>query len=330
MRMIVVEDKLLKSLNMRFMVKILHKVTFTIITLMICIAVAKSQQDPMFTYYMFNQITVNPGYAGSGEVANVMALYRQQWAGMEGAPKTTNIAGNTPLPKIDCGFGLSLLTDKIGPTKQTGVFADFSYQLKVSEKAKLGMGIKAGFTYYKANFLDIQTTTPNDIAFSQDIDGDIKANFGIGLFYYTNDFYAGFSIPKLLNNELTLGYNVNNEKLSAATRNYYFIAGKVFSLNDKLKFRPSTLIKMTKGAPMQMDITANFILYDKFWLGAMYRTGSAFGVLVQVQLAKTVRIGYAYDFTTNQLKDYNSGTHEIMVSFDFFTGKNKIRSPRYF
>jgi len=328
--MIEIEEELLKSLNMRYMVKKIQKAAFIVIILLIDTTVAKSQQDPMFTYYMFNQISVNPGYAGSGEVANVMALYRQQWAGMEGAPQTTNIAGNTPLPKIDCGFGLSLLTDKIGPTKQTGVFADFSYQLKLSKKAKLGMGIKAGFTYYKANFLDIQTTTPNDIAFSKNIDGDIKSNFGIGFFYYTNTVYAGFSIPKLLNNELTLGYSVNNEKLSAATRNYYFIAGKVFNLNENLKFRPSTLIKMTKGAPMQLDLTANFILYDKFWLGAMYRTGSAFGAMIQVQLAKTVRIGYAYDYTTNQLNDYNSGTHEIMINFDFFTGKNKIRSPRYF
>ncbi len=315
---------------MIYKVKIILKAALTSIILMMWILVARSQQDPMFTQYMFNQVTVNPGYAGSGEVANVMALYRQQWAGMDGAPKTTNIAGNTPLPKIDCGFGLSLITDKIGPTKQTGFFADYSYQLKVSEKAKLGMGLKAGFTYYKANFLDIQTIDDNDVAFGRDFDGDVKANFGIGFFYYTNSFYAGFSIPKLLNNDLTTGNSVDNEKLSLSERHYYFIAGKVFNLNEKLKFRPSTLIKINKGAPVQVDLSANFILYDKFWLGAMYRIGSAFGAMIQVQLIKTIRVGYAYDYTTTYLKRYNSGTHEILVSFDFFTGKNKIRSPRYF
>ncbi len=306
------------------------KATLTIIILLFCLNVALSQQDPMFTQYMFNQVTVNPGYAGSGEVANVTLIDRQQWAGMEGAPKTFNIAANTPLRNISCGVGLSLVVDKIGPTKQTGFFADYSYQLKVSDKAKLGMGLKAGFTYYKANLLDIQTTEGDDVAFARNIDGDVKANFGIGFFYYTKSFYAGFSVPKLLNNDLTTGNSVNNEKLSLSERHYYIIAGKVFDLNPKLKLRPSLLTKITKGAPMQVDLTANFIYMEKFWLGAMYRIGNSFGFMAQIQLLKTLRVGYAYDLTTTYLSKYNSGSHEIMVSFDFFTGKNKIRSPRYF
>ena len=284
----------------------------------------------MFTQYMFNQIAVNPGYAGSGEVANATVLNRQQWVGMEGAPRTFAITANTPISKIDCGLGLSLITDKIGPTQQTGFFLDYAYHLKVSKKGKLGMGIKAGFTHYKANFQDIQTTTANDVAFSQNIDGDVKANFGVGFFYYTKDFYAGFSVPKLLKSDLTTGSSVTNEKLSVSERHYYFIVGNVFDLNEKLKFRPSALAKINKGTPMQIDLTANFILLEKFWLGAMYRIGNAFGFIAQIQLIKSLRVGYAYDITTTHLKKYNSGTHEIMVSFDFFTGKNKIRSPRYF
>ena len=315
---------------MRYIAKIILKTTLISIILLICITVAKSQQDPMFTQYMFNQVTVNPGYAGSGEVANATVLDRQQWAGFDGAPKTFNLTANAPIPKINCGVGFSMITDKIGPTKQTGFFVDYSYQLKVSEKGKLGMGIKGGFTYYKANLLDIQTTTDNDVAFARNIDGDVKANFGIGFFYYTNDFYAGFSVPKLLRNDLTTGFSVNNEKLSVSERHYYIIAGKVFDLNEKLKFRPSVLTKINKGAPLQIDLTANFILNEKIWLGAMYRIGNAFGAMVQFQLIKTLRVGYAYDLTTTHLRRYNSGTHEIMVSFDFFTGKNKIRSPRYF
>jgi type IX secretion system PorP/SprF family membrane protein len=312
------------------MAKNIQKATLISIILMISITVAKSQQDPMFAEYMFNQVTVNPGYAGSGEVANVMVLERQQWAGFDGAPKTFNLAANAPLRKISCGVGASLLVDKIGPTKQTGFFVDYSYQLKVSEKAKLGMGLKAGFTYYKANLLDIQTTEDNDVAFARNIDGDVKANFGIGFFYYTKTFYAGFSIPKLMNNDLTTGYSVNNEKLSLSQRHYYFIAGKVFDLNSKLKFRPSLLTKINKGAPLQVDLTANFIYAEKIWLGAMYRIGDAVGFMIQIQILKTLRVGYAYDLTTTYLSRYNRGSHEIMVSFDFFTGKNKIRSPRYF
>jgi len=315
---------------MRYKVKILQKATITSIILMMSFTVAKSQQDPMFTQYMFNQLAVNPGYAGSGEVANITILNRRQWVGFEGAPQTLSITANTPIPKINCGLGLSLITDKIGPTKQTGFFVDYSYQLKVSEKGKLGMGLKGGFTFYKANFQDIQTTDDNDVAFSQNINGDVKANFGIGFFYYTKKFYAGFSIPKLLNNDLTTGTNVKNEKLSVSERHYYFSVGNVFDLNEKLKLRPSVQAKINKGAPIQFDLTANFIFMEKFWLGAMYRTGDAFGLMAQVQIIKQVRVGYSYDFTTSQLAKYNSGSHEIMVSFDFFTGKNLIRSPRYF
>lgn len=325
-----IENESMMTAKMSYMGKTIHKIIFTVFILMICITVAKSQQDPMFTQYMFNQLTVNPGYAGSAEVANIMVLNRQQWVGMDGAPKTTNINADAPIPKIDCGVGVSLLVDKIGPTKQTGFYVDYSYQLKVSEKAKLGMGLKAGFTYYKANLLDINTIDDNDVAFARNIDGDVKANFGLGFFYHTNNFYAGFSIPKLLNNDLTTGNSVNNEKLSLSERHYYLIAGKVFVLSETLKFKPSLLTKISKGAPMQVDLTANFILYDKFWIGAMYRIGSAFGAMIQVQLMKTLRIGYAYDYTTTYLNRFNSGTHEIMVSFDFYTGKNKIRSPRYF
>lgn len=315
---------------MRYMVKIILKASLSGILVLICFTVAKSQQDPMFTQYMFNQMAINPAYAGTAEVANATVLNRQQWVGMEGAPRTFSITANTPLSKIDCGLGLSLITDKIGPTQQTGFFLDYAYQLKVSKKGKLSMGLKAGFTHYKANFQDIQTTTPNDVAFSQNIDGDTKANFGVGFFYYTKDFYAGFSVPKLLKNDLTTGTSVNNEKLSVSERHYYFIVGQVFNLNEKLKFRPSVLAKINKGAPMQIDLTTNFILLEKFWLGAMYRIGNAFGFMAQIQLIKSLRVGYAYDITTTHLKKYNSGTHEIMVSFDFFTGKNKVRSPRYF
>lgn len=316
--------------GMRHMERTIIHATLTSIILLICTTVAMSQQDPMFTQYMFNQVAVNPGYAGSGEVANATVLNRTQWVGIEGAPRTFAITANTPIPKINCGIGLSLITDKIGPTNQTGFFLDYSYQLKVSEKGKLGMGIKAGFSHYKANFSDIQTTTANDVAFSENVDGDIKANFGIGLFYYTKDFYAGFSVPKLIKNDLTTGTNVDNEKLSLSERHYYFIAGRVFEINEKLKIRPSVLAKINKGAPIQIDLTANFILLDKFWLGATYRIGNAFGIMAQVQLVKSLRVGYAYDYTTTYLSRYNSGSHEIMVSFDFFTGKNKIRSPRYF
>lgn len=312
------------------MIKVLHKVILTSLILLVFINVARSQQEPLYTQYMFNQVTFNPGYAGSSEVANATAIDRQQWVGFEGAPKTFVLTANAPIPKINCGIGFTLINDKIGPTKQTGLFVDYSYQLKVSKKGKLGMGIKTGFTYYKVNLLDIQTTTANDIAFSQNIDGDVKANFGIGFFYYTPKFYAGFSVPKLLKNDLTTGNNVNNEKLTISERHYYFVVGNVFDLNDKLKLRPSTLIKINKGAPIQVDLTANFIYLEKFWLGATYRIGNAFALMAQVQIMKTLRVGYAYDFTTTNIKQYNSGTHEIMVSFDFYTGKNKIRSPRYF
>ncbi|MEN8116985.1 MAG: PorP/SprF family type IX secretion system membrane protein, partial [Bacteroidota bacterium] len=199
-----------------------------------------------------------------------------------------------------------------------------------SEKTNLRLGVKGGFTNYSNNLNAYQTSSSGtaDPLFQGEIDTKFMPNFGIGAFLYSKSFYTGFSIPKIVYNDFKNNYN--NYSSQAELRHYFLIAGAVFNLGENLKFKPTFLTKAIKGAPVEFDFTANFLFMEKFWLGAMYRTGDSFGFIAQWIFAQKLRVGYAVDFSTNNLKHYNNGTHEIMVSYELRFLKERFVSPRYF
>lgn len=286
-----------------------------------------AQQDPMFTQYMFNTLAVNPGYAGSRGALNITGLYRNQWVGIDGAPTTQNLYAHTPIINKNMAVGLSIVNDKIGPLNQTMMYGDYSYTIKVTEKSKLAFGLKAGVNIIKGKYTEVDITTPNDDAFATNINYKPLPNFGFGMYYHSERWYVGLSTPKLLENkiEATIDYTKLSER-----RHFFLIAGYVFDINETVKFKPSTLIKVTAGAPVSIDLTANFLFHDRIWLGASYRVSDSFSALLQLQLNDQLRLGYAYDYTLSKLSKYNYGTHEIMLSYDFIFRKDKILSPRYF
>lgn len=285
-----------------------------------------AQQDPMFSQYMFNMLAVNPGYAGSHGVLNVTGLYRNQWVGIEGAPSTQTLFAHTPFIRRNIGLGLSIVNDKIGPVRQTMLFADYSYTIRITEKSKLAMGLKVGINMMKTSFNALDVNQSNDQSF---IDEPIspQPNFGFGLYYYSDKYYVGVSIPKLLKNKLE--GQIDYSKITLQ-QHFFIIGGYVFTLNDKLKFKPTTLIKMTGGAPISLDLTASLLYREKFWFGIGHRFGDSFGALIQFQATQQLRLGYSFDKTISKLASYNSGSHEIMFSYDFIFKKDKIISPRYF
>jgi type IX secretion system PorP/SprF family membrane protein len=297
---------------------------------------SKAQQDPMYTQYMFNTQTINPAYAGTWEALSFMTLARQQWAGLEGAPQTYTFSMQAPLKNERVALGLNLISDKVGLEKRFYVFADYSYLLPINEGMKLRLGLKGGFTNYSNNLSEYQTNAPNsgivDPAFQGEIDQKLAPNFGIGSFLYGKKYYVGFSIPKIINSSFENNYN--NLSVSAELRHYFLIAGLVFDLGENLKFKPTMLAKATftseSGAPAELDLTASFLIKDKFWLGAMYRTGDSFGFIAQWIIDKKLRIGYSYDYTTTALQNFHSGSHEIMVSYELRFLKEMFASPRYF
>ena len=293
---------------------------------------ANAQQDAMFTHYSFNTLGVNPAYAGSRDALTVMALHRSQWVSFPGAPTTQTVTAHMPIVNDKMGVGLSLLHDKIGPTRNMGFFVDFAYRIKVGDKGKLAFGIKGGTSMLANELADLSTTDAGDNSFAQNIQSQFLPNFGAGIYYQLPRFYVGLSTPRLLENDYTA--NTTAGSVASESRHYFFIAGGMLDLTKdaKLQLKPTTFIKLTAGAPIELDLTALFYFNQKFWAGPMFRTGDAVGVLAGMNINPQFSLGYSFDWSYGlNTGKYNAGSHELMLRYVFvFKDKGKILSPRYF
>jgi len=287
----------------------------------------KGQQDPLYSQYMFNTLAFNPAYAGSADVFTVMALSRHQWVGFDGAPTTQTFLAHSPLKGESMSLGFTAITDKAGPVRQTGAQVDYAYRIRVTDDSRLAFGLKGGVNIFQADLAALSTV--QDDPANVNIQGQLLPNFGFGLFWHSERYYAGFSVPKLLQNEIDAA---NGTTLIAATeaRHWYLMGGYVLDLDRDIKFKPSFLLRRVEGAPMSLDVNANFLLRDRIWFGAMYRVANSFGLLGQYQVNDQFRIGYAFDLTTTRIGAYNAGTHEIMLNYDLRFVKGRTVSPRYF
>jgi type IX secretion system PorP/SprF family membrane protein len=283
-----------------------------------------AQQDPQFTQYFDNALFVNPAYAGSTRMLTATTIHREQWVGFEGRPSSTTISLHSPLTYESVGLGITAVRDVIGPLSQTMFYGDFSYSLKLTDKSKLSFGLKAGLNVISSQTSLLQTTQSNDINILTNVRSRINPNFGFGVYYHTPKFFAGLSTPKLIEQSLD-GTDKNKEK-----RHYFGIVGAVIPVSSSWKIRPTSQVKATLGAPISIDISVAGIYQDKVWFGSMYRLNAALGVFAQYQISPSFRIGLASDFSTTQIRKYNYGTYEFLLSYDFSFNKQGIRSPRYF
>ena len=283
-----------------------------------------AQQDPQFTQYFDNALFVNPAYAGSTGMLTATTIHREQWVGFEGRPSSTTISLHSPLTYESVGLGITAVRDVIGPLSQTMFYGDFSYSLKLTDKSKLSFGLKAGLNVISTQTSLLQTTQSNDINLLNNVRNRINPNFGFGIYYHTPKFFAGLSTPKLIEQSLD-GTTTNKEQ-----RHYFGIVGAVIPLSSAWKLRPTSQVKATIGAPISIDMSVTGIYQDKIWFGSMYRLNAAFGAFAQYQISPSFRIGLASDFSTTQIRKYNYGTYEFLLSYDFKFNKQGIRSPRYF
>ena len=295
---------------------------------------ATAQQDPHFTQYMNNMSVVNPAYAtATPAILNLGSLYRYQWAGIEGAPKTLTLFAHTPInQKIEGGF--SLVSDNIGDgaKKETNFFADFAYVLQLNEKQKLSFGLKAGFSSISTNFNGFQLNsgdTSTDKAFAENINETVP-NIGVGAYYFTDNYYVGLSVPNLLSAEhIKSRPDINS--FGPQEIHTYFTGGYVFDINEAFKFKPAFMAIFVKGAPVSVDLTANVLYNEKFELGAAYRFGDAVSLLMNVNVTPNLRVGYSYDYVTSNLSQFSSGSHEIVLLYNLdLLGKGYDKSPRFF
>jgi len=285
-----------------------------------------SQQDPQYTQYMYNMNVLNPAYAGSRETLSFGVLGRVQWVNIDGAPKTLTLSANAPITD-KVGLGISVIADEIGPVKEQNLFVDFSYTLQTSENGRFAFGLKGGVTLHNLDVLSLTTINPETAA-SLDLQNKAFPNFGAGAFYYTEKFYAGLSLPNIL---AVRHFERGNGVFEASEKVHYFLtSGYVFDLSESLKFKPSFMAKASPGAPLSLDLSANFLMNERLELGVSYRWDDSISGLINLGVTKDFRIGYAYDFTTSNLGNFNSGSHEVFLLWDLDLSRDKVVSPRFF
>ncbi|MFC4636671.1 type IX secretion system membrane protein PorP/SprF [Dokdonia ponticola] len=301
---------------------------------------SSAQQDPQYTQYMYTTQVVNPAYVGSKETLNFGLLGRTQWVNFEGAPRTGTFTVGLPIGYLEnMGLGLSIVRDELGPTIESNINIDYAYVIKSSYNSKLSFGIKAGLDLLDVDFTKLNVADQGDI-FENNIDRRLQPQVGAGLYFYTDKFYTGISVPNFLTtkhfDESQIDQIVDNPsgfagQTTASERLHYFlIAGYVFDINDNLKFKPATLFKVVSGSPLQWDASANFLINDKFTIGASYRWSAALSALAGFQVSDEIFIGVGYDYQTSDIETYSSGSYEVFFKFDIFNSPDRIISPRFF
>lgn len=283
-----------------------------------------AQQDPQYTQYMYNTMSVNPGYAGQRDVLSISGLHRSQWVGIDGAPRTQSLILHTPLKNEKIGLGLSVVRDGLGPATETYADANFSYSIPVSFNAELSFGIKGGFHLLETDWSEGIFQNP-DAVFQENL-SLFSPVIGAGLYLHSETWYVGFAVPNFIT---TKHYDDFQESVASERMHYYLIAGLVLQASDNLKIKPATLVKAVPGAPIIADISLNALFSEKLTLGVAYRWDDSFSGLAGFQVSDGLFIGYAYDLTSTELNNYNSGTHEIMMRFEL-QQLGKILSPRFF
>ena len=288
-----------------------------------------AQFDPQFTQYMFNELYINPAYAGSRDNLSGTMLWREQWVGLSGAPSTGTLTVHAPFANKKIGAGLSVMTESIGVSKRTALSVAGAYRIPM-DKNTLAFGLQLGLVNLSEDLMSLNLTSDNQFQVNT---GNVTApNVGAGIYYTTPKWYAGLSIPRMLQNriDVSAGEAKVENRLNAKDLHYFITAGSVFGISPSVKLRPNLMMKAVSGAPLQLDLSCNALVNDFIWGGLGYRTGDAISALLGVQITKQLRLGYAYDFTTSALQDFNSGSHEFMLGFDFGFDKEKVVTPRYF
>ena len=311
-------------------VKRLYVIAFCVICL--CNTNVFAQTEPMYSQYMYNMLGVNPAYAGNREALSLNFFQRNQWVGIKGAPKTTSVSIDQAIKNGKIGWGIQVYDDRLGVEAATGFNGMLSTRIQVSEKGVLSGGLSVGLMNYRINLNDVQNrNNPNDPSFiSTNNPSTWKPSLGMGIYYNTDRFYAGVSTPSILKSRLA-SYEDFISSIDKSNAFHLFAnTGYVFDVNEDLKLKPSTMIKMVSGAPIEADINLNVWMKDILGLGGSYRTGDAFVGMVELQASPNLRIGYAYDVPFNPLKYFTRGSNELMLRYEFGNNKTKIKSTRYF
>lgn len=293
----------------------------------------QAQQEYMFTHYMYNKMMINPAYSGTQDALSITGLHRSQWVSFEGAPTTQNISAHMPIQGKNFGVGLGIVNDQIGPTQNIGITGNFAYHLKLNQTSKLSLGLSTGVNMFSNNLTSLKTVNTNDVSFSENVSNKMLPNVGFGAYYFTEKYFAGISTPKLLQNNLDVNDPTGTSlAISHEKRHYFLMGGSIFDLTSdgQFKIKPTTLVKITGGAPIQFDLTGNVIYNDQITAGLSWRSGDALGLLLGYNFNQDFTVGYSFDFSyTNKTFNYNGGSHEIMLQYNIPQKKSTANPSMY-
>lgn len=286
-----------------------------------------SQQDPQYTQYMYNMNILNPAYAGSQGTLNIGLLGRTQWVSLPGAPRTITAVIHAPVGR-NVGLGFSAIADEIGPVKEQNVYVDFSYTIQTSDEGRLALGLKGGLTMQNIDFYKLSIDQEGDPLFAENLNRTYP-NFGVGAFYYNDDFYVGLSMPNMLE---TRHFEKEAGIISGASEkmHVFLTTGYVFEMSQDLKLKPSVMLKAVNGAPLSIDLSINALLYDTVEAGLSWREGDSVSAMINFLVAENLRLGYAYDYTLTNLGNFNTGSHEVFLLYNLDLSPGNLRSPRFF
>ena len=287
-----------------------------------------AQQDPQYTQYMYNMNIINPAYAGISEGLSVGALYRSQWVGLDGGPETFTFNIHSPVGK-QLALGLSVISDKIGPVEETNAYVDASYTIPLGMETRLAFGVKGGFTFHDIAIAESQITLVDlsDPFFANAIN-ETTPNIGAGVYFYKpNKYYISISVPNILNG---VHLDANGTNIGSESEHLFTAAGYVFDLSENFKLKPHALLKYAFDAPVSYDLNANLFMYDLVEFGVGYRLDDSFSTMINFQVTKDLRIGYAYDAINSGLDIVTNSSHEVFINYDFNFSSKVSRSPRYF
>jgi type IX secretion system PorP/SprF family membrane protein len=299
----------------------MNKIKFILLLLLLSGLNSLAQKNSQFTQYMYNMPMINPAYSGSSEVPVIRIGGRTQWVNIIGAPRTATFSIDAPVGK-SVGLGFSVIHDRIGPVRENIVSGDFSYTIFTSDEGRLAFGLKGGVRSFNIGILTTNDPDPINVPIDR-----LSGIIGAGVFYYTNQFYFGFSTPNFLETK----YDDRDIAVSTDTNEkapFYLTSGYVFNITENLKLKPSTMLKMTSGAPLSLDLSTNLLINNNLEFGLSYRIDDSLAAMIGIQSTQKFRIGYAFEYSTSNFGRFNSGTHELLLIYTF--NRRDMKSPRFF
>ncbi len=301
--------------NMTFYKRIIFPLLFGVALL--CNTKLMAQQEPQFTQYMYNLMSINPGYTGVNSTLDATLQSRLQWVGLSGAPQSHSLSVSSPFYDDKMGLGLSIISDKYGPINNTYITANYAYKLKLNNTLTLSMGLKAGIYNFDASLTELDASKDGtDPILQENLTKYFQPNVGIGLYLYHKDYNVGISIPKLVQTDLNSDASSQNT-LADLRRHFYISGGYTYTIDKEWKIRGLLLEKIVTGSPISSEITVQGIYLNDYQGAITYRIGDAIAILLNAQVMPELMVGYSYDFNISNLSGYNSGSHEILLTYSY-------------